>query len=148
MHLSFITRGHKEWVDKFINELSTRYLSFKWYNQEKKQLENRILQMRVCPVQLWDISFPKEHYDAVANTILRGTGDKSFINSHAKYIWGLRKIMKMKKIPEYKKEQWLTMASHENINIIGIGVKDDYWITEDGRHVKEKDKTPLSWEGI
>lgn len=72
MHFIFGTRGIKNDVDTLINELSTRYLPIKILNKEKNKLEDKLIQMRVCPVNLWDISYPREHRDVVLNTLLAG----------------------------------------------------------------------------
>lgn len=150
MHISFLTRGHFDYTNKFINELSTRYVDFQKYNAEKKVMEDMILQLRVCPIQLWDVSFPTQHYDAVYNTVLGGSKHGApEMSHHQKYIWALRKAMKMKKIkPSENKAIKLAMTPPEHIEVIGVGMKEDYFVTEDGRHVKAKDKTPLSYEGI
>jgi len=73
MHLAFMTRGEINAINKFIKELSTRYLDFEIYNPKSKAMEQKIIQMRVCPIQLWDISFPKQHWNAVAKTVLGGS---------------------------------------------------------------------------
>ena len=146
MHLGILTRGDIRSMNTFIDELSSRYLPIA-YKGEKK----RSVRLRVSPIQLWDICFPKESWDAVATTILgkdRDVAGKPMIKGHQKYLWALRKAMRLKKIPDWKTDNWLTMQDPANIEIMGIGVKDDYWITEDGRHVAEKDKTPLSYEGL
>lgn len=151
MHLSFLTRGHIEHVNRFINELSTRYLDFNWFNPQTKQMEKKRLQMRVCPIQLWDISFPVDQWDAVATTVL-GKKDskqgKPEIKSQGKFLYVLRKAMKQDKIPEYDDSVWLNMDDKHHIEVLGIGVKEDKWITENGGWVDEKNKTELSYEGI
>lgn len=148
MHVVMMTRGVKQEVDYFINELSFRYVPFKKYNVKTKKMDDLFIQMRVSPVQLWDISFPEDQQDSVLNTLFSGDAGKP-INSHLnKYVWGLRKAMKLKPIPNYKKENVLVMKPPQNIETIGIGVKEDYWITEDGNHVTKRDKTPFSYEGI
>lgn len=149
MHLAFITRGHKTWVDKFINELSTRYFEFDRYNYDTKKMERVLMDARLCPIQLWDFVFPSEYYDSVAATILSGYGEgKPEFKSHQKFVWALRKAMKFRKIPPFKKESRLPMLPPQHMEVIGIGVKDDYWIDENKNHIKKEDKTPLSWEGI
>lgn len=133
MHLALLTRGHIEWVNRFINELSTRYLEFD-YKGEKK-----LLQMRVCPIQLWDISFPKQHLAPVLNTCLSGFQGEPMMKSHQKYIWALRKAMKFKKIPEYDKSKTLAMKMPQHIETIGIGIKEDKML---------KDENGIEYEGI
>lgn len=145
MHTIFAIRGIKEDVERFINELSTRYLPFKMYNFDKKKLEPKLLQLRVQPVQLYDVAFPSEYKDAVLNTIYGGTDGKG---RWGKYVAILRRIFRLDPMPEYKKESKLPMEPPQNCEIVGIGVKEDYWIREDGEHVSEKDKTPNSFEGI
>ncbi len=147
MHLLTLMRGEIHHVKKFIDELSTRYLPFDFYNSKTKQKEKRLLQLRVCPIQLFDISFPEEHKDAVLTTCL--VNNEGSINKYMdKFFWAMRKGMKLEPIPEYKKDSWLAMSPPQNIELIGIGVKKDKWITEEGKIVEEKDKTENSYEGI
>lgn len=129
MHFVFATRGHHDYVRTFIEELATRYLQFDYKG------ENRILKMRLCPIQLWDSSFPKQHLDAVLNTCLSGAQGKPFLSSAQKYIWALRKAMHLKKIPEYSKENLLAMQSPQHTEVIGIGIKEDEIIKDkDGEY--------------
>ena len=150
MHLVFASRMHWDHGRRFIDELANIYFPFKKYNPETKKLQDMHLKARLCPIQLWDYSFPKSHLDPVLNTILGGTSGEGIV-AHAhlqKYLWPLKKIMKLQKVPEYNKELQLIMSKPEHSEIIALGVKEDYWITETGEHVAEKDKTDLSWEGI
>lgn len=146
MHLAFLTRGHINYVEDFIKELRAQYLPLDRYNPKTKKLEKKFTNVRLCPIQLWDIAFPKEFFDPVAMTIMRG--NETPHKGQQKFLWGLRKAMGFSKIPKYKTDQALIMRPHENINAIGIGVKEDKWITEKGEYVDEKDKTDLSWEGL
>lgn len=143
-----MTRGIVQEVDRFITDLSTRYLPFKKYNPETGKLENSWLQLRVSPIQLWDVSYPIEHRDVVHNTIFKGDGEP--INAHLKkFVWGARKAMGLQKL-ELPKEKLpnMPMWQPDHIEVIGIGVKDDYWIEPDGKHVKAKDKSDKAYEGI
>src|SRR3990167_1293119 len=150
MQIVFGLRGIKHEAEKFINELSTRYLPFKIYNKEKKQLEKVLLQMRVCPIQLYDVSFPKEHMDSVLTTLYGGSeGVPRSVNKWMeKLTYFLRKLLGLKSLPKYKTDTHLMMDFPQHTEIFSIGVKEDYWITEEGKHVDEKNKTPLSYEGI
>jgi len=155
MHFIFSTRGIKHDVDRLINELSTRYLPFKPYNPNTKQLQDMLIQMRVCPIQLWDISFPREHRDAVINTLLAGGKGIPIRDSRGwrlklldKSIKVMQKLLGLRPLGEYKTDQTLPMKQPENVEVIAIGEKDDYFITEKGEHVDYEHKTPLSFEGI
>jgi len=147
MHTVFMTRGILGDTISFINELSTKYLPYPYYNKETKKMENRHLQMRVSPIMLWDVSFPKEQANVVLNTIYVNGGEP-MNPKHKKYIKLVKKAMGLKELPKLKKDVHLAMQLPKNLEIIGIGVKDDYWITEEGKHVNEKDKTKFSYEGI
>lgn len=147
-HAAFLIRGHKDWQEKFINELASRYVPFMKYDNNLKQLIPMIMQLRVCPIQLFDVCFPESQKDPVLNTIFSGTKGEPANKALKKYLWGLRKSINFKPIPDYEKNSKLAMSPVEHCEILGIGYKDDKWITEDGRYVDKKDKTPLSWEGI
>jgi len=150
-HLVLLTRGNLEHVEIFIKELHTRYLPMDIYNPVTKKMERRLQQMRVCPVQLWDISFPDEHKDAVLNTCLAGNSGAPVGTHSVKYKLGfaaLQKALRLSPIPEYNKKGKLAMRPPEHIELIGIGTKDDYWIEPDGSHVSKDKKSKLATEGI
>lgn len=148
-HTILATRGILGDTITFINELSTRYVPFRWFNKKTGKMEDRHIQLRVSPVLLWDISYPKECRDIIHATIFRdGKGGKPINKFIEKFVNMVRMGMKLKKIPEYKTDKVLSMRLPENIEIVGIGVKEDKWITEDGRQVSEDQKTDLSYEGI
>ena len=144
----FAMRGHLHWGERFIKELGSRYLPFKIYNPEKKEMEDRIFEMRVSPIQLYDCVFPEEHFDAVANTIFSGGKGDTINPKLNKYFWMLRKALGLKKMPEYKKDTRLSMSLPVACEMIAIGVKEDYWVNEKNEHVSKENKTPLSWEGL
>lgn len=143
-----MTRGILHDVKHFINELSSRYLPFPRYNKKTKKMETKYLQMRVCPIQLWDISYSKDQRDIVHNTIFAGGEGKPINSRIEKFMFGLRKLMGLKKLPKYKKEKVMAMRPIQNVEVLGIGVKDDFWIEPDGRHVSEKEKSKEAYEGI
>lgn len=147
MHNILMTRGHINNVERFINELSTRYMKFNFFNKDTQKSEERIIQMRVSPIQLWDISFPKEHREIVLNTIYQG-GKGEPINPYLnKFVWGLRKSMGLRKMGDYDKKAWLSMLPPENIEMINIGEKDDKWLNSKGETCEESDPD-AKMEGI
>jgi len=117
MHIFFGTRGIKHEVEKFTNELSCQYLTY-------KHPKGNILQVRLSPIQLWDISFPMEHTDAMLTTLFGKGGGKTINNRHNKYAVVIRKIMGVQKIPKYKTNLWLP-PKPDHIEMIGIGIKED-----------------------
>jgi len=128
MHLNFMTRGPKNHVDEMINQLRGVYLPWKCTKDgivKGVKKENYWIQMRVCPIQLWDISFPREYQDVVLNTLLTDKG-KTPHSRQQKFITVLRKCLGLKKIPDYKTDKLLTMrTSVKHTDMIGIGIKPD-----------------------
>lgn len=118
MHIYFITRGIKHEVDQFIKELSCQYLPYD--NKEGKA----ILQTRLSPIQLWDVSFPKEHRDAMLTTLFKDGQGKPINKKHSKWAAILRKILGVKKIPAYRTDKKLAPV-HKHMEVVGIGIKDD-----------------------
>ena len=155
MHFIFATRGVLHQVNTFINELSTRYLPFKRYNPETMVMEDAHLQVRVCPIQLWDVSYPKEHRDLVLSTIMgmgngRPVRDKESWRMKAlnKFLNMIAKIGGLQPVGEFKRESIIAMQPPQDLEIFSVGEKEDYWTTEDGKHVDYEHKTDLSTEGI
>ena len=137
MHIVFIARGIKHSLDRFINELQGKYLP---YTMKEKDKEGNVidrqmlLQMRVCPVQLYDVSFPKEHKDAMLNTLFAGDKGKSINKRNNKFVTVLRKILGLKPIPQTWDEKGKIPLFQENIEMMGVGIKEDYH-NEDGQEM-------------
>ncbi len=132
MHLYLMTRGIKHDVDRFITELQGKYLTFKGAFDEKGQvnptgeLKDIMLQLAVRPIQFWEICFPELHKDTILNSIFEGKDGATQQSKHQKYLWALRKILGCEKIPEYKRD-FLFPVYKNNIEMIGIGLKKDYY---------------------
>ena len=128
MHLMLLTRGNINEVRKFINSLNETWLNhMSDYTSEKP--EERFTQINVQPIQLWSIVFPEEHKDIILNSILEG-GNGDFVpHMKKKYQFFanmLRRLMKLKPIPEYKKDKKYETIYTPNVQKITIGIKEDY----------------------
>ena len=127
-HLYIITRGIKHLVDEYIKQLSCKYLPMKIFKGDvpgvKKTAKYQI-QVAVRPIQLWEIVYPKEHQDLMLNTILAGSKGQTNIKKHQKFANMIRKLLGVKKIPEYKTDKMLPIAK-ASVDVTAIGVKDDY----------------------
>lgn len=134
MHLYFITKGIKNEVDQFITELQGKYLPFQWREKETDPFINANVQLSVRPIQLWEVGFPKEHYDVVATTIL-GEGYNGLMGNDGekpvfhkwinKYVKVFQKLLHIKPLPEFKRDRSMPLRRNA-IAFIGLGVKDDY----------------------
>lgn len=126
MHLYLITRGIKNCVDRFINELSAKYVKFNIEKDGTAGLKKKeyYAQVSVRPIQLWEIVFPEKHKDLMLNTIFKGSKGGTQHKKHNKFITALRKILGCSKIPEYNKDYFLPIYL-DNVEKVGIGIKKD-----------------------
>ena len=146
MHLYMMTRGIKHEVDQFITELQGKYLPFKYRQKEGEPLQDWNVQLAVRPIQLWEIVFPEDQQDLVLTTCLGdGAKGKTQHKKHEKYVWALRKMLGINPLPDYKADKKMPVRC-SGIEIVGIGVKPDYWITKDGKHVDKKEEG--AFEGL
>ncbi len=127
MHLAILTRGIKNDVDRWVEELSSRYLPFKWKSKEMKEHQEKFLQVRVSPIQLWDISFPAEHKQLMLNTIFGENKGKPMSTKLNKFIWWLRKLMGFTKTEWELTDSRIVMYPGEHTEKILIGEKPDEW---------------------
>ena len=148
MHLHAIIRGIKKEQDDFINQLTGKYIPFKWKDTENPgsgKLVDCMTQLQVHPIQLMEFVFPEEHKDVVFATILNDNKGIPFHSEHQKYLWALRKMLGDDPIPEYKTDLKFPIARHA-LDVTGIGIKKDYWINEKGE--KSDVKKEGYWEGL
>ena len=119
MHLYILARGIKHDLDRFISELSAKYLPFKFKGEDK------LVQVAVRPIQLYEIVFPKEHLGTMAKTLEVTDGQDSikFLRKYAKIF---RKLLHLEKIdPKLLSGAAVMPVYKQNIEIIGLGFKPD-----------------------
>lgn len=147
-HVIFLTRGHYDHIHRFIDDLRTRTFEYPVFDKQDGEMKRILLKSRLSPIQLWDYVFPHEYKDPVLNTIFLGSDAKGVVaNAHLqKYLWPMRKALKLDKIPDYKKDLRLPIENPQHSEMIGIGYKEDRWMTEKGESVLFEDRTPLSTE--
>ena len=131
MHIDIITRGNKRAVDEFIDDLRHQRFTYIHNFTKDGKKEKGLLQVRVSPIQLWDISFPEEHLDKMLTTLFgngKGDGEGKPINTNAKMniaLAGMRRIMGLKKIPNTWNTDLALPPIPKNIEMIAIGTKED-----------------------
>jgi len=124
MHLIIGLRGIKHDTDRFINELSAKYLPLKFKDKETGAVMEKLVQVAVRPYHIFEVVFPKEHLDAMCNTLFAGSPGLSNTPRFRKWVRWVRWLIGLKPIPEYKKEQIIPLYL-ANSEIVGIGVKED-----------------------
>lgn len=122
MDFYFITRGDKDCVAKFANELSAQ--RFNWTTKNNKgKTEHLIVAATLQPIQLWNLSFPKENLDLVLNTL------EPQEETHGKNVnlpmAMMRKALGAKKIPKCKNKKFKFPIYIKHMQILGIGIRED-----------------------
>jgi len=128
MHILLGTRGIMHDVEKFMRDLSAQMLPFEYGADPRRQrgAQDMALQVRISPIQLWDISFPMECKDMMLTTLFPNGAKGMGMNRQVAAL-GLRTLMGFDKMPE----KWDTSkhialpTSPNNIEMIGIGMKPD-----------------------
>lgn len=117
-----MTRGDKDCVAKFANELSAQ--RFNWTAKDKKGKKQKlIVAATLQPIQLWNVAFPKENLDLVLNSL----NPKE--ESHGKNVnlpmAMIRKALGAKKIPKCKDKSKAFPIYRKHVQILGIGIRED-----------------------
>ena len=117
MHLYTIARGIKHDLDRCIKELTSQYLPMLIGGQQK------VVQIAVRPIMLYEIVYPKEHHNLVCSTIFRWGDSRGQHKWYRKFTTILRKMLKIKPLKFIKGNQ--LPCYNNNIEFIGVGQKDD-----------------------
>lgn len=136
MHLELWLRGEKRCVDRFIQDLSAKYMEFTFRKSDGKGgfLQDQFekyhwpISVRIAPFGIYEIVFPKEHRDLVLTTILGKKEEvkrsKLWNSWKNKYVEVFRKLLKLKKIPDYDDSKNMPLF-RDGIEFIPIGIKED-----------------------
>lgn len=128
MHIYLMTRGIWHDVERFVRELSAKYLPYKGLRKGSMKVEDFALQVAVRPIQLWEIVFPEEHKEVMLNSLFGEGKGVTLQKKHRKFVSIIRKILGVDKIPDYKYDNTKLLPFYrDNIEMIGIGIKKDYW---------------------
>ncbi len=122
MHFFFITRGEKDCVRRFANELAATYL--KWTGKDKKgKTVEMIAPTTLQPIQLWSMTFPKQNLDLVLASLTPNTA--SYDGRMKLPMAALRKMLGAKKVPECQDKSKAFPVYRKHTQILGIGIRDD-----------------------
>ena len=139
MQSYFLTRGKYEEVETFIDWLRHSFLPLKMTKPDGSVV-NPMMECIVRPIQLWEFVYPREHHDMVVNSLrlysegspfFHPTPDKTSYNINPK-LWAIRKLLSAKPFekPTTADKMLLPYERFQNINILGIGYKEDADIAE------------------
>ena len=92
-----VTRGQKDKVDNFINDLQAINLI---YGDKIPDGSRHFAQLGVKPIQLWELNFTKEHFETILNTISPNFNNTEGRQREMLLLQKARFLVKGKKIPK------------------------------------------------
>ena len=130
MHLYIITRGIIHDAERFVKELSSKYMLFPRHTTDisgAKIIKPCALQVSVRPIQLFEIVFPKEQLSCMVNTLggakaLEGQESVGYLKKYAKWF---RKLMHLNPIENIDATVMPLPVYRDNVEIIALGTKPD-----------------------
>lgn len=143
MQIYLMTRGKDSEIAQWAKWMATRHMPLKMTKPDGTVIEP-LMECLLRPIQLWEFVCPKEYLDIVTNSFgLYRTGNPfmSGYNINPK-MFALRKLLGAKEIPEPKPEFdkdgkklppskfLLPYEEFKNINVLGIGYRDEGEISE------------------
>ena len=129
MHVIFMLYGIKSAVEHLMMDMQAQKFQFKFYKGKKVMKEITIQgSLRLLPFGIYEYVFPKEYLNLVMTTLDFHIEDQRYkIPKAALAI--LRKMLRAKKIPDFKPEAKLPFI-REHVAIIPIGIREDEDITQ------------------
>jgi len=117
MQILIATRGSKRDVDRFIEEMQSKYLPI------KVKGKNMVCNVVYRPIQLGELVFPKERLQTILNTLEPMNWKRKF----NPFNW-IRKMIKFKKVPEADGKTLPLPVWNKNIELNIIGLKEDKFL--------------------
>lgn len=126
-------RGDYHCVNRFIRELSSKYVIHRFNEADEKNNflpgtkkdYSMPISVRYCPLGTWEIVFPESYENVVLTSIL---GDYKEIYKSRKWIYKflapLRIAMKLKKVPKYDGENYFPLYKN-GVEVYPVGFKKD-----------------------
>ncbi len=149
MQLYFLTRGKTNELDEFVDWMKTRHLPMQIKNPALGTETTGFVECQLRPIQLWEFVFPKENLSTVLNSLhLPSTNPSQVVNGKPTFnidakLWALRKLLQCKPIekpvpkidpatgqPVPFDYMFLPYERIKNLNIIGVGLREDGDIVE------------------
>lgn len=148
MHVYCVTRGIKNAVDNFFTLLQGVFLPWPFRPPGAKEIiPTTKVQVQVRPIQLWEIVYPAEFHDVMCTTLFSDGGGKPNHSWQDKFVFMIRKMLKLEPVGDYKKDLWLPCrGAQKDFECVAIGMKPDKWV--DMNDVKCDEKVEGSFEAL
>jgi len=130
MHFSFMPYGKRELVERLLRDMEAQKHILPMTKGKKKQGIWIDAQIRVMPFGVYEYVFPKEDLNKVLATFYSGVWSGDYAVSKTKLAI-MRKVLKLKPIPKFKKDQKYLWRKHY-VSVIPIGIREDVEIVGDG----------------
>lgn len=129
MHIAFIAYGKRSEVELLFRDMEAQKHRLIYTKEDKKMQVWIQGQLRVLPAGIYEYVCPREDMEPVLATLINEENLNERYVSNAK-LSILRKIFRLKKVPEFNKEKkllWIT----EHVVIIPIGIREDRDLIDD-----------------
>jgi hypothetical protein len=136
MHVSFIPYGERGCVERLLKDMESQKHLLPMTKGKKKKGAWIPGQIRDLPFGIREYVFPKENLDMVLRTFnatekgVYGVGFKRLVYPT------LRKLLKLKKIPEYEKKGDVYLWMKVFVSIVVLGIREDG--EEIGKYIDDK----------
>ena len=112
-----ITRGQKEAVDRFINDLLAQYYPFNYKGKDN------LVQLGVRPMQIWEIVMPEKCLGNVQKAIWDTNAHMDL--GFKKQLGAMRLALGAKKVPTFDEKLSYRPVQRQDIACYPIGIKAD-----------------------
>lgn len=126
MHFAFIPYGKRSEVELLLRDMEAQKHLLKMWKGKKEQGIYVQGSVKIVPLGVIEYIFPKEDLNIVLWTLIR---DKNRYKLSRFILGVLGKLLKLKKIPEYKKDKhylWI----RDNVEVIPLGIREDEDVIE------------------
>ena len=136
MHISFIPYGERSGVETLLRDMEAQKFLMPMTKGKKKKAAWIPGQIRELPLGVKEYVCCKEGLDMVLRTF-----NACKITSHGINLKGLiypffRKLLKLKKIPDYEKKGQVFLWRKEFVSIIVLGIREDTEVV--GKYIDDK----------
>ncbi len=137
MHVSFIPYGERACVERMLRDMEAQKHLMPMTKGKKKRAAWIPGQIRDLPFGVKEYVFCKESLDMVLRTLDAAKDSGSYGISFKKLVLPtLRKLLKLKPIPEYEKKGDVFLWGKTFVSIVVIGIREDGEIV--GLYVDDK----------
>jgi len=122
MHLYTLSRGIKQAMNQWENDLGAQWMPLKYKGPDGKIIDGRV-KLAIREVKLHEIVFPKEYEEVVMGLINPGIGKGKYMGKFAKIVPKLARVLGLNK--PLQKWKNLDIIGNEGVSVLALGTKED-----------------------